>query len=276
MKFKGNFSRTSCPVCASEKMHEVWAIIPFSRIDPVVVNGCRVSAAPMLNANEHVRFMQCTECQSVYESPVADEQGHRGTHYIDKMYPGSPSWEGYEKRYSYFRSWIPAGATIMIDAACGVGQYLTVAKSARDFNWSRLVGLEYNPEYVKAMPPWIDARTMSLNDDPVSVAACDNADFIVFSEAFEHMRYAYVAMKKLCAMLRPGGRIFFTSQALECAVPVRPEETIYTSAIGIVKVADLCGMKLLSNAVQANGRYYTVMEKPEGGNGIPAGQGESG
>jgi 2-polyprenyl-3-methyl-5-hydroxy-6-metoxy-1,4-benzoquinol methylase len=58
------------------------------------------------------------------------------------------------------------------------------------------------------------------------------ADFIMFVEAFEHVRRPLHVLRKLVRMLRPGGRLYFTSQyyAPNVKLQIRVEEPVFINA----------------------------------------------
>jgi len=153
---------------------------------------------------------------------------------------------------------------VMVDAACGIGQYLHVARQRRIHHWQRLIGLELAEGYVEQMrAEGFEAHAFDIdNDDPKQIVAPGTVDFISFCEAFEHVERPLDALRKLTGLLRPGGRLFFTAQryGTDVQAAIRPGEPIY---IGEKLMSELpsrveCRQVSLSTSTM---RYYVVLEK---------------
>src|SRR5262249_20126939 len=156
-------------------------------------------------------------------------------------------------------SFIPAGATVMVDAACGLGQYLHVARQRGTHHWQRLIGLELAEGYVEQMrAEGFDAHVFDIdNDDPWNIVRPDTVDFVSFCEAFEHVERPLDALRKLVSLLRPGGRLFFTAQryGTDVRAAIRPGEPIYISETLMRELPNLVGCKLVNLTTNAM-RYY--------------------
>lgn len=256
------YVRDKCPLCNDSSVEKVWSI-PFGRIsDPIKVNKINLNLYPMLGADKVYDFYSCRDCESIYLNPVS-YGGHKddSLHYIEKMKERS-NWSGYYNRYDHFSKFIPAGSEVFLDAACSVGQYAQIAKEKGEFLWKRIVCLEYSESYVKHMSSiGMEAYKVDLHADSMSDYVKDESvDFIVFSEAFEHMGNSLLVMKNLINTLRPGGRIFFSAQALGGSLPVRPAETLYINDAGINVLCAKTGTKLVSKT-DRHDRFFVVLER---------------
>jgi SAM-dependent methyltransferase len=152
-------------------------------------------------------FDFCRDCESIFLNPVAgnEKASYRGSdHYIRKMRQAA-EWKVYEQLYDKVRPWIPNDATTMIDAACGIGQYLEVARKKGPQRWKRLIGLELAEKYVEHMRKLeLEAHAFDIDsDDLQSIAPTGSIDFITFAEAFEHVERPLDALAKLLDVLRP-------------------------------------------------------------------------
>jgi len=216
----------------------------------------------MLSADKIFDFYLCGDCESIYLNPVS-YGGHKddSLHYIEKMKIKS-NWSGYYSRYDYFSKFIPVGSEVFLDAACSVGQYAQIAKEKGEFLWKRIVCLEYSESYVKYMNSiGMEAYKADLHVDSMSdYVEKESVDFIVFSEAFEHMGDSLLVMKNLISTLRLGGRIFFSAQVLGGSLPVRPAETLYINDSGINVLCAKTGTKLVDKT-DRHDRFFVVLEK---------------
>lgn len=225
-----------CPVCHSADFSPLWAIPMTSLHEPLQVFGGYFTQIPTLQVPAPVfAFDFCRDCESIFLNPVPGNQkaAYRGNdHYIRKMRRDA-EWKAYEALYDRLRSWIPGDATTMIDAACGIGQYLQVARKKEPGRWKRLIGLELAESYVEHMHDLgLEAHAFDIDsDDLTSVVPRDSVDFVIFAEAFEHVESPLDALAKLLDVLRPGGRLYFTAQRYgpDVQASVRPGEPIYIS-----------------------------------------------
>jgi SAM-dependent methyltransferase len=263
----GDQQLTQCPVCHSAQIEPLWRMPATTLPEPIQVFGGYFDQIPTLQVPGTLYgFDFCNGCESIFLNPVPSQQkeGYRTTdHYIRKMRTAA-EWKGYEDGYDRFARWIPANATVMLDAACGIGQYLEVARRRKTHRWRRLVGLELAEKYVAHMrDQGFDAHVFDIdNDDLLAVLDANSVDFIAFCEAFEHVERPLDALHKLLAVLRPGGRLFFTAQRYgeDVQAAVRPGEPIY---IGPKVVNDLprhLGCRIVSTTTSRM-RYYIVLEK---------------
>lgn len=119
-----------------------------------------------------------------------------------------------------------------MDAACGAGQVLSLLKELRQP--PKLIGLEMSAPSVDfiASELGIELHLVDLErDDLDSIVAPGSVDFVVFQEAFEHVRDPIVVLRKLLRMLRSGGRLHFTAQRYgeDNELQIRVGEPIFIS-----------------------------------------------
>lgn len=79
-----------------------------------------------------------------------------------------------------------------------------------------------------------------------STVAPGSVDFIVFYEAFEHVRQPLAALRKLVGMLRSGGRIHFSAQYYgpQSSLQIRVGEPIYIDRHGLDWVVSQLDVRL--------------------------------
>ena len=235
--------------------------------EPLQVFGGYFNQIPTLQVPSIVFcFDFCEGCESIFLSPVPSrlKESYRTTdHYIRKMQ--SPAeWRDYEEIYGSFVRWIPKDATIMIDAACGIGQYLHLVRKRGGHEWKRLIGLELAEKYVEHMrAEGFEAHAFDIDTDDIGkIAPPDSVDFICFCEAFEHVDRPLDALRKLLTVLRPGGRLFFTAQRYgrDVQAAVRPGEPIYIGEKVMNELPRRLNCRIL-DATTSGTRYYVVLEK---------------
>jgi len=257
----------ACPVCKSTEAVGLWRI-PMTRLDvPISILGGSVSQVPTRQVPSAIFCYDfCRACQTIFMNPVprsTNDQYRNDDHYIAKM-ANPAEWIGYEEVYSRFASAIPAGAKVMLDAACGVGQYLQVAQRRSPGTWQRLIGLDLSKGCVEHMRGHgIDGHVFDLErDDLNSVVERDSVDFVTFCEAFEHMERPLDVLKKLLTVVRPGGRLFFTAQRYgrDANGPVRPDEHVYIGETVLAQLPGQLSCRVLDLAM-SNLRYYVTLEK---------------
>lgn len=266
-KMFGDQQLFACPVCHSAHVEPLWRMPAATLPEPIQVFSGYFDQIPTLQVPATLYgFDFCNDCESIFLNPVPSQQkeSYRTTdHYIRKMRTAA-EWKGYEDAYDRFARWIPAKATVMVDAACGIGQYLQVARRRKTHRWQRLVGLELAEKYVAHMQSeGLEAHVFDIdNDDLLAIVAPDSVDFISFCEAFEHVERPLDALRKLLAVLRPGGRLFFTAQRYgeDVQAAVRPGEPIYIGPKVVNDLARQLRCRIVSTTTSPM-RYYIVLEK---------------
>lgn len=255
-----------CPVCRSVDIAPLWRMPMTDLKEPLTVFGGYFTQIPTLQVPGTLFcFDFCEACESIFLNPVPSRQkdGYRTTdHYIRKM-RSAGEWQGYREVYRKFARWIPEDATVMIDAACGIGQYLHIARERSKNRWQRLIGLELSEKYVEHMnKEGLEAHVFDIDTDELgSIAAPASVDFISFCEAFEHVERPIDGLRKLLAVLRPGGRFFFTAQRYgsDVQAAVRPGEPIYVGQKVIDELPRL-GCRIVDMTTSGT-RYFVVLEK---------------
>jgi hypothetical protein len=263
----GDLRLSRCPVCRSSAIVPLWRMPMATLREPIELFGGYFNQVPTLQVPSIAYcFDLCSGCESIFLNPVPSrqkEQYRTTDHYVHKM-ENEVEWQGYEDVYDSFAKWIPADATVMVDAACGVGQYLHVARQRGTRAWRRMVGLELAESYVRYMREHgFEAYAFDLDkDDLAPLIAPGSVDFITFCEAFEHVERPLDALRQLVAALRPGGRLYFTAQryGADVQAAVRPGEPIYIGEKAVARIPAALGCRIV-NLSTSSMRYFIVLEK---------------
>ena len=273
IKTYGSVLKKTCPVCDSAAIEPVWRI-PMTQIDPpATLFGGYFNLVPTLKTPFQIYgFDLCRDCESVFLNPDNPRDGmiasyKKSTHYLVKM-KNESEWRGYEERYRDMAKYFPAGATSLVDAACGMGQILFLARKDTRQGWRKTVGLELSEAYVANMREnGIDAHVFDLDrDDHRPLVGSGTADFVSFFEAFEHVASPLTALRKLLDILRPGGRVYFSAQryGTDVKLAVRPGEPIYIGRKLLDSLPQRLGCKLV-DVTSSGSRYFVVLERTQGG-----------
>ncbi len=263
----GEKALTECPVCHARDIAPIWRIPMTAVKTPINVFGGYFDQIPTLQVPGTLFcFDLCTVCESIFLNPVPalQKEGYRRTdHYIRKM-ENAEEWRGYEQVYDRFAPWIPRDAAVMLDAACGIGQYLEIARRRGTHRWQRLIGLELGERYVEHMRTRdLEAHAFDIDtDDLLAIVPTESVDFISFCEGFEHVERPLDALGKLLSVLRPGGRLFFTAQRYgpDVQAAIRPGEPIYIGEKVVEELPRRLSCRILSKASSGT-RYYLVLAK---------------
>jgi SAM-dependent methyltransferase len=263
----GDHSLSACPVCRSTDFRPLWRMPMETLKQPVSLFGGYFNQVPTLTTPATVFcFDFCRACESVFLNPVnasQKEEYRAEDHYIADMQEPA-ALQKYEEVYDRFAKWIPPGAAVMIDAACGLGQYLQVARQRAAHPWRRMIGLDLSKSYVADMRRrGLEAYVFDLDThDLAALIAPDRADFVNFCEGFEHVAQPLDVLRKLVSVLRPGGRLYFTAQRYGSGVraAVRPGEPIYIGDKLVHELPDRLGCRVVNLTMSAM-RYHTVLEK---------------
>jgi len=268
----GSELKTHCPVCGSRDIFNIWKL-PMTRIDPPIeVFGGYFDMVPTLQTPFQVfGFDLCRNCESILLNPEPPREQRIATYVASTSYLKSMTDDAVRARHSArYRELValaPDGATSLVDAACGYGLNLFLAKEDREHRWSRAVGLELSEAYVRNMcENGIEAYKFDLDrDDHRALIDSGTIDFVTLYEAFEHVERPLGALARLLDMLRVGGRLYFTAQRYgsDVKLAVRPGEPIYIGPKMLDLLPKLLPCRLLN--VKATGaRYFILLERTDG------------
>jgi SAM-dependent methyltransferase len=268
-KLVGPVKLDKCPVCESRRITQIWRL-PQSRLDGKTYlsapgkahNNTYLDYLPLLKVPQEVYgFDMCGDCHSIFRNPKDDDQ---------EIYKRDSSKVRSFKEHGLdpFRgaaatceAFFPPDTRFVVDAACGSGQMLAIYKEKRPE--LRLFGLELSAPSVEWMKELgIEAAVVDLDlDDLDKHVAPGTVDFIVFNEAFEHVRSPLRVLRKMFRMLRPGGRIHFTAQYFgpENSLQIRVGEPIYIDRYGLDWVISQLGAELVHLA--ADIKYRVTLAK---------------
>jgi SAM-dependent methyltransferase len=243
--------------------------MPMSSLkEPISVFGGYFNQIPTLQVPATVYcFDFCRDCESIFLNPAPKtqkDQYRKSDHYLRTLKDNEAQWQGYVNAYDRFAKWIPEDATTLMDAACGIGPYLQVARERSPERWRRLIGLELSEKYVDYMrSQGLEAHSVDIDtDDLDQFVEPGTVDFITFCEAFEHVERPLDSLQKLLTTLRPGGRIFFTAQRYgpDVQAAVRPGEPIYIGEKVMKELPARLRCKVI-DVTTSGMRYYVVLEK---------------
>ncbi len=258
-----------CPVCESSRIGRIWQL-PQTRLGaPTFLNSpgspyheYYLDYLPMLTVPQQIFIFDiCADCHSIFRNPKDDDQaGYRN----DTSKVASFKAEGtdqFKGVAALCERHFPRDTKVVVDAACGAGQVLDIFRGRHPE--LKLMGLELSQPSVDFMRSrGFDAATADLDlDDLDPVVAPGSVDFIVFYEAFEHVRSPVVVLKKLVRMLRPGGRLHFSAQYYgpKSSLQVRVGEPIYIDRHGLDWVVSQLDASLVD--LVANVKLRVTLQK---------------
>lgn len=265
----GSIRLDACPVCESRRIAEVWRF-PQSRLKGHTYlsapgeahNNTYLDYLPLLKVPQEIyTFDICADCHSIFRNPKDDDQG---VYKRDKSKVETFKKQGldpFRGTAATCEALFPPDTRFVVDAACGSGQVLAIYKEKRPD--LRLFGLELSEPSVEWMKGLgIEAAAADLDHDDLDVHIAPNTvDFIVFNEAFEHVRSPLQVLRKMFRMLRPGGRIHFTAQYFgpENALQIRVGEPIYIDRHGLDWVIAQLDAELIE--LKADIKYRVTLAK---------------
>lgn len=239
----GTIAMDRCPVCDSEEIGRLWQL-PQSHLGaPTYLNSpgspfhdFYLDYLPLLRVPQQIFvFDICRFCHSIFRNPKDDDQS---SYRSDASKVAAFKAKGTAPFASIVKACekqFPNDTRIVIDAACGAGQALAMLRERHPE--LKLVGLELSRPSVDFMRSMdIEAHVVDLDVEEIdSSMAPGSVDFVLFYEAFEHVRQPVTVLKKLTHLLRSGGRLHFTAQYYgpESALQVRVGEPIYIDRHGL-------------------------------------------
>jgi SAM-dependent methyltransferase len=265
----GSVTLDACPVCESRRIAQLWRL-PQSRLAGKTYlsapgephNNTYLDYLPLLKVPQEIfGFDMCADCHSIFRNPKDDDQE---AYKNDTSKVASFKQNGldpFRGTAAVCEALFPANTRFVVDAACGSGQVLAIYREK--YPDLRLFGLELSApsvEWIKGLG--IDAAVVDLDlDDLDRHIAPGTVDFIVFNEAFEHVRSPLQVLRKMFRMLRPGGRIHVTAQYFgpENALQIRVGEPIYIDRYGLDWVIDQLDAELIE--LKADIKYRVTLEK---------------
>jgi SAM-dependent methyltransferase len=239
----GTIALDNCPVCGSGQIGRLWQL-PQTRLGaPTYLNSpgspfhdFYLDYLPLLKVPQQIFvFDICRDCHSVFRNPKDDDQASYRTDaskVADFKAHGTAPFKGV---VDLCRKEFPRNTRVVVDAGCGAGQAL-VLLHGHDPDL-KLIGLDLSQpsvDYIRSLG--IEAAAADLDlDDLDRIVAPGSVDFVLFYEAFEHVRQPLTVLKKLMRTLRPGGRLHFTAQYYGPAseLQVRVGEPIYIDRHGL-------------------------------------------
>ena len=239
----GTIALDACPVCDCAEIGRLWQL-PQTRLGaPTYLNSpgapfhdLYLDYLPLLKVPQQIFvFDICRRCHSIFRNPKDDDHSS----YLKDVSKiaafkehGTAPFDGItklcEKRF-------PRDTKVVVDAACGSGQVLALLRERHP--GVKLLGLELSRpsvDYIRSLG--IEAMAVDLDlDDLDPVLAPGSVDFVVFYEAFEHVRKPLTVLRKLVRTLRRGGRLHFTAQYYgpDSELQVRVGEPIYIDRYGL-------------------------------------------
>jgi 2-polyprenyl-3-methyl-5-hydroxy-6-metoxy-1,4-benzoquinol methylase len=258
-----------CPICAGGEIGHLWQLPQSHLKAPTYLNApgspfhdFYLDHLPLLTVPQRIFvFDVCRFCHSVFRNPKDDDHAS----YVNDRSKvaafkakGTNPFSGIVTTCE--KEW-PADTRYVVDAACGAGQALALLRERHP--GLRLLGLDLSIPSVRYMKSLgLEAQAVDLDlDDLDAKVAPGTADFVLFYEAFEHVRYPLIVLKKLLRLLRRGGRLHFTAQYYgpESTLPVRVGEPIYINRHGLNWIVSQLDAEIY--AVAVNTKFRVTLQK---------------
>ena len=266
----GTIALERCPVCDRPDIGLLWQL-PQTRLGaPTYLNSpgspyhdFYLDYLPMLKVPQQIfAFDICRSCHSIFRNPKDDDHAS----YRDDQSKvaafkakGTAPFAGIAKLCERH---FPKNTKTVVDAACGAGQALALLGERRPD--LKLIGLDLSRPSVAFMRTMgIDAHGVDLDlEDLNPIVPEASVDFVLFYEAFEHVRQPLVVLKKLMAMLRSGGRLHFSAQYYGPTSPlqVRVGEPIYIDRHGLDWVVSQLDARLHDLTIDT--KFRVTLQKP--------------
>jgi len=251
----GDTKRTYCPVCLGISFENVWKIPLTKMKDSIIVNGAKLNKLPFLNSDTVYHFSKCDCCSSIFLNPFSSKYWEdRGSTYHRDKAISKREWSSYTAKSNLIASYVK-NFGVIVDIACGGGQILSTMKE-QGHKWNRMVGVEIN----KVAVEYIN----ELGFEGIRGNVCErfdidneSVDCVVFSEAFEHVQSQYYALAQVSRILKSGGILYMTAQALEANLPVRPEESVYVTKDTLEELFNKLNLKFMDIQLSA-GRWKLI------------------
>jgi len=269
-QFSGNVTLTACPVCGNGLFSEIWRL-PQNRLEKTAVldspgapyHGYQINYLPTLRVPQEIYvFDICHRCESIFLNPKNDDQMVYRSDTSKVKYFKEHGLDGFRYFTNSVRKLFPANTKKVVDSACGSGQVLALLKELDP--GLELMGLELSQPSVDFINHELGIKACAVDldqDDLDQVVPPGTIDFVILSEAFEHVRRPLTVMRKMVRLLRPGGRVHFTAQYYgDNSLQIRVDEPIYINQQGFEYVIGELGVKLV-NLIKDN-KIRATIEKP--------------
>jgi len=243
-----------CPVCDGADLARLWQLPQVQLGAPAHLNapgssfhGFYLDYLPLLKVPQRVFvFDICRFCHSVFRNPRDDDHAgyvKDGSKVAAFKAKGTAPFSGIVATCE--KQW-PSRTRVIVDAACGAGQAMALLRERHTD--LELLGLDLSHPSIRHMKSLgLAAAAIDLDlDDLDGVVPPGSVDFVLFYEAFEHVRRPMTVLRKLVRMLRQGGRLHFTAQYYgpESSLPVRVGEPIYLDRHGLDWVVSQLDVRL--------------------------------
>lgn len=239
----GTVPLEACPICGSGDIGRLWQLPQTRLAAPTYLNSpgapfhdFYLDYLPLLQVPQQVFIFDiCRFCHAIFRNPKDDDQSsyrHDTSKVESFKQQGTTPFTGMAKLCERH---FPHRTRVVVDAACGAGQILAILQERHPE--LKVIGLELSQPSVDFMRGrGIEAAAVDLDfDDLDAIVPPGSVDFIVFYEAFEHVRQPLTVLRKLMRMLRPGGRLHFSAQCYgpDSQLQIRVGEPIYIDRHGL-------------------------------------------
>jgi SAM-dependent methyltransferase len=234
----GDVHLDKCPVCFGTEHPTIWQL-PMSYLDkPTYLSSpgeaydqTHINYLPMLTTPHTIFvFDMCQDCGAIFLNPKRDAQaGYANDVSKIEAIRDRPieTWRG---AAANFMKHAPPDTRVVVDAACGAGEVLANVQLLDP--GIKPIALELSRPSIEFIHDHfgIEGHVVDLDLDELdAVIAPGSVDYVIFCEAYEHVRTPTVVLQKLLRLLRPGGRISFSAQAYgpQFNLHIRPGEPIF-------------------------------------------------
>jgi 2-polyprenyl-3-methyl-5-hydroxy-6-metoxy-1,4-benzoquinol methylase len=257
-KDRGDMYHECCQVCESKNIRSIFKI-PY-----YLGENKDLFCTPTYGTNVVHEYYICDDCETRFKNPYNSKEHERrkdsnaGTSKVDaaKKKPHL----GFARYKTHIKPYIQSDAKVIISAACGAGPFLRLLKEENKYD--RIIGMELIPqclEYIRSQG--MEAHSIDLKDPDCVKGFEAVADFIIFSEAFEHVMYPLQTFRNMLAMLKPKGRLFFSVQRIHDELVMNCYEHYAVTEKGLDMMAEKLNVSYLCKEHKPKSNWYAVIEK---------------
>lgn len=188
-KEKEAMNHPTCPLCNSKNAKLAFVKFNYNHFHCYDCKSLYVYPTP-----------SSTELEVFYKNNEEEELGSRLC-WIDSPNSHKHIWDVWKQALEFTEKYSNKGS--LLDIGCGSGQFLTFAKK---LGWSKLTGIEWNPEAANIARHNSDAVVYSTDILKVSLPS-ESFSGITLWDVIEHLNDVESVLNETFRLLKPGGVI---------------------------------------------------------------------
>jgi SAM-dependent methyltransferase len=258
----GSRTLTTCPICGSENIKNIFRI-PYRKLEEYIpYRNCSQAYVSTYDYEIIYKWDACNDCQTLFMNPIEPFTKESRRDDAVKLAKTDYQMTSYAYRIDEVQPYVKRFGTLL-EIGCGGGQVLKLFKHRmKEFGepWSRIIGVEVNHTTVDYLKEQGFEAYCRPFEEGLPEVENGTVDCVLMHEVIEHLDNPHTCFCHIAKLLRKGGVFAMSAQMQGGKLFLRPNENVCTNLQALSDTLGRLGINIIYHTENA-GKIRIIGEK---------------